>query len=364
MAVRQLGELNPLRCLHPLLCSELFDALDQDCHSFDSTSSPASPDDWRTSFPDLSEAELRFQPHTTSMSYASHLFANNSSSPCSQQPSEPSISPLTAAVLAGWESKADLMRYDVGLCPTRVLPGSMGFIAQLNEGRANKKRATEVKVDKVCQPWDNNKFNFTKALVGEALVRFEESCSCGKPEHTQQHHAGSCLRSLWAPHTALGCSSSSDTEDFEDNKITGNKAKAGRSFCCDCAIPTAESEPLSPTSTSSSVSSNLSLILVNVSPIDYGHVLLVPSILQCQPQLLTTDFVLYGLHFARQLNHPHMRVGYNSLGAFATINHLHFQVRACADARLRNAHHSATVHTCMTNAPTHVKSTFAHTGCA
>jgi hypothetical protein len=30
---------------------------------------------------------------------------------------------------------------------------------------------------------------------------------------------------------------------------------------------------------------------------------------------------------AAEANNPYFRVGYNSLGAFATINHLHFQVR-------------------------------------
>ncbi|GIL61252.1 hypothetical protein Vafri_15608 [Volvox africanus] len=35
--------------------------------------------------------------------------------------------------------------------------------------------------------------------------------------------------------------------------------------------------------------------------------------------------VLLALQFARELDSPDFRVGYNSLGAFATINHLHFQ---------------------------------------
>ncbi len=42
-------------------------------------------------------------------------------------------------------------RYDVSQCATRVLPGRLGFVAQLNEGRANKKRPTEFRVDQVGQ---------------------------------------------------------------------------------------------------------------------------------------------------------------------------------------------------------------------
>ncbi|TQD89669.1 hypothetical protein C1H46_024804 [Malus baccata] len=46
-----------------------------------------------------------------------------------------------------------------GIC---VIPGQFGFIAELNEGRHLKKRSTEFRVDKVLQPFDGSKFNFTK----------------------------------------------------------------------------------------------------------------------------------------------------------------------------------------------------------
>lgn len=45
---------------------------------------------------------------------------------------------------------ADVRRYDVTACATRVLPGKHGFVAQLNEGRANLKRPTEFRIDQVC----------------------------------------------------------------------------------------------------------------------------------------------------------------------------------------------------------------------
>ncbi|KAL3639325.1 hypothetical protein CASFOL_017232 [Castilleja foliolosa] len=43
-----------------------------------------------------------------------------------------------------------------------VIPGTIGFIVHLNEDRHLKKRPTEFCVDKVLQPFDENKFNFTK----------------------------------------------------------------------------------------------------------------------------------------------------------------------------------------------------------
>lgn len=66
-----------------------------------------------------------------------------------------------------------LFRYDVTSCKTKVIPGEHGFIAQLNEGRHLKKRPTEFRVDRVLQPFDPDKFNFTKVGQEEVLFRFE-----------------------------------------------------------------------------------------------------------------------------------------------------------------------------------------------
>lgn len=57
----------------------------------------------------------------------------------------------------------------------QILPGRYGFITQLIEGRDLKKRPTEFRIDEVLQPFDANKFNFTKIGQEEVLFRFEES---------------------------------------------------------------------------------------------------------------------------------------------------------------------------------------------
>ncbi|KAI3430041.1 uncharacterized protein J3R85_008319 [Psidium guajava] len=62
-----------------------------------------------------------------------------------------------------------------------------------------------------------------------------------------------------------------------------------------------------------------------VSPIEYGHVLLIPRVLDCLPQRIDRASFFLALSLAREAANPFFRVGYNSLGAFATINHLHFQ---------------------------------------
>lgn len=57
-------------------------------------------------------------------------------------------------------------RYDVSQCATRVLPGRLGFVAQLNEGRANKKRPTEFRVDQVGQgSWGTKQGTLLKAAA-------------------------------------------------------------------------------------------------------------------------------------------------------------------------------------------------------
>ncbi|KAG6394327.1 hypothetical protein SASPL_144911 [Salvia splendens] len=177
----------------------------------------------------------------------------------------PEKSYLNNLLLGQWENRMTrgIFRYDVTSCETKVIPGTYGFVAQLNEGRHLKKRPTEFRVDKVLQPFDKNKFNFTKVGQEEVLFRFEPS---------------------------------------EDGKTSY--------FPCSQIDPEGNSA---------------SVVAINVSPIEYGHVLLIPRVLDCLPQKIVHDGLMLALHFAKEASNPFFRVGYNSLGAFATINHLHFQ---------------------------------------
>ncbi|CAI9778537.1 unnamed protein product [Fraxinus pennsylvanica] len=58
-----------------------------------------------------------------------------------------------------------------------------------------------------------------------------------------------------------------------------------------------------------------------VSPVEYRHILLIPQILECLPQRIDRDSFLLALYMAAGAKNPYFRLGYNSLGAFATINH-------------------------------------------
>ena len=84
-------------------------------------------------------------------------------------------------------------------------------------------------------------------------------------------------------------------------------------------------------------------ILVNVSPLMFGHGLLVPFAEQCLPQQLTPDAIDLALRLLRRdINHTTGEtldnskstnpsadtfcIGFNSLGAFSSVNHLHLHI--------------------------------------
>ncbi|CAL0317466.1 unnamed protein product [Lupinus luteus] len=177
---------------------------------------------------------------------------------------EPPLPFLHSLLLGEWEDRVQrgLFRYDVTACETKVIPGEYGFIAQLNEGRHLKKRPTEFRVDKVLQPFEENKFNFTKVGQEEVLFQFEAS---------------------------------------EDGQVQ--------------FFPNAPID----------IDNSPNFVAINVSPIEYGHVLLIPRIFECLPQRMDRESLLLALHMAAEAGNQYFRLGYNSLGAFATINHLHFQ---------------------------------------
>lgn len=65
------------------------------------------------------------------------------------------------------------------------------------------------------------------------------------------------------------------------------------------------------------------VVLVNVSPLEFGHCLFVPDPAHCLPQILTKFAIHVGIEAVLLSSDPSFRVGFNSLGAFASVNHLH-----------------------------------------
>ncbi|XP_045680798.1 GDP-D-glucose phosphorylase 1 [Phyllostomus hastatus] len=65
------------------------------------------------------------------------------------------------------------------------------------------------------------------------------------------------------------------------------------------------------------------LVMINVSPLEWGHVLLVPEPALGLPQRLLPGALRAGLEAVLLSSHPGFRVGFNSLGGLASVNHLH-----------------------------------------
>lgn len=67
-------------------------------------------------------------------------------------------------------------------------------------------------------------------------------------------------------------------------------------------------------------------VIVNKSPIGYCSSLLVPSLEQCLPQVLTEDSLRLAIQFLCLSDQQSLRLGFNSAGAMASVNHQHWHI--------------------------------------
>ncbi|XP_002129263.2 GDP-D-glucose phosphorylase 1 [Ciona intestinalis] len=93
---------------------------------------------------------------------------------------------------------------------------------------------------------------------------------------------------------------------------------------CDDEILFTMVPPIGSAATELQKTASRNVVVVNISPIDYGHVLLIPALDECQSQRLTAPSLLLAFDFLQLSSNPGFRVGFNSLHAWASINHLHF----------------------------------------
>ncbi|KAG7188397.1 hypothetical protein KM043_008047 [Ampulex compressa] len=66
------------------------------------------------------------------------------------------------------------------------------------------------------------------------------------------------------------------------------------------------------------------VVAVNVSPIEHGHCLLLMGRLKESPQVATRHSIRKALHLLLLSSSPFLRVVFNSLCAYASVNHLHW----------------------------------------
>ncbi|XP_050355774.1 GDP-D-glucose phosphorylase 1 [Nymphalis io] len=67
-------------------------------------------------------------------------------------------------------------------------------------------------------------------------------------------------------------------------------------------------------------------VLVNVSPISKYHSLLCPSIYKCLPQVITKESLKLVIDLMLLAQDRNLRIGFNSLCGFASVNHLHYHL--------------------------------------
>eukprot|EP00058_Branchiostoma_floridae_P027833 XP_002613324.1 hypothetical protein BRAFLDRAFT_118724 [Branchiostoma floridae] len=168
--------------------------------------------------------------------------------------------------------EAGMFRYKLDALQTKILPGTLRFVAQLNVKRAQERRAPQ-NIIGMNHPFDPKKFNFTKIKPGEVLF---ELC----PERDSSHQ---------------------ENERVSQNGTASDEAP-----------------------TSKKVKKSSHVVIINVSPLAYGNILLVPSLQDCQPQVLTEEALLLAIEMTLLSQHQGFRMGFNSLCAYSSVNHLHF----------------------------------------
>ncbi|XP_067140606.1 GDP-D-glucose phosphorylase 1 [Centruroides vittatus] len=67
-------------------------------------------------------------------------------------------------------------------------------------------------------------------------------------------------------------------------------------------------------------------LLINVSPLEYCNSLLVPYINSCLPQCITEGGLQLAVEIVLLSQNHNLKAGFNSLGAYASVNHFHFHI--------------------------------------
>ncbi|XP_032556428.1 GDP-D-glucose phosphorylase 1 [Chiroxiphia lanceolata] len=198
--------------------------------------------------PALAAGEERGEPSPEEFVYGEEDFVLQ---PAGWDDPDSAPSRFDRALLAGWSDRMErgLFRYRLGPMPTRVLPGPVRLVAQLNEQRSAERRPPQP-VRSLRDPFDPDAFNFTRLRPAELLLRLRRAGGPGPPP-----------------------------------------------------------DPL--------------LVAINASPLERGHVLLLPEPARRLPQALTASALRGALEVALLSAHPGFHVGFNGLGGGASVNHLH-----------------------------------------
>ena len=116
---------------------------------------------------------------------------------------------------------------------------------------------------------------------------------------------------LWRPPQSM----LSPKQEFDKEKFNFNKIDESKELVCQLVNKDRMSRQV-----------KRDIIIINVSPIDRGHCLLVPNVDAGLPQVLTVHSVMLALEVMNLSTSPHIKIAFNSLCAFASVNHLHWHL--------------------------------------
>ncbi|KAL5008849.1 hypothetical protein ScPMuIL_014430 [Solemya velum] len=177
------------------------------------------------------------------------------------------LSKFDRKLTSGWEKAMSQghfkFKLEKGKLQTKIIPGKKKYVVQLNVPRFQEKRKMDV-IRSLKHPFQAEKFNFTKIKPEEILFELVKETNSNGEQQTN------------------GC---------YDNTAVEHQKK--------------------------------DLIIINVSPMEYGHILIVPDVYSLAPQVLTVKSLELALETILLSSHRGFHVGFNSLCAFASVNHLH-----------------------------------------
>ncbi|XP_063959033.1 GDP-D-glucose phosphorylase 1-like [Lytechinus pictus] len=192
----------------------------------------------------------------------------------SEIPKDAKFSRFDQELRGRWDEAVEkgFFRYELGTLTTRVIEGPHRFVAQLNEKRATDRRKPQ-EITSTKQPYKPEEFNFNKVRPHEILMEMH-------PVNLSYPSSNGITNGTISSHT--------EREECINGEGRGKYQ-----------------------------------VIINISPLEYGNVLLVPSPHLCQPQIATMEMIQIGVEAVLLSSTSAFRIGYNSLCAYASVNHLH-----------------------------------------
>jgi len=178
------------------------------------------------------------------------------------------------AVVRGWDATKHCIPYDVQKVVKTRQEGP--FVVQFNQQRAQTRRPPNPDVAKsVTLPFDPEKFNFTKVKMEDEMVL--------KLEFTEDSSGGG----------------GGDDGGDDGGGADGNNDAAA---------------------------THDDYLLVNVSPLEFCHCLLVPDLYDRLPQVVTERSIRMAIQCVMASGFRSCKAAFNSLSGHASVNHLHWHL--------------------------------------